>query len=272
MISKPYYYNTIRKIVVAFGNIFNELSIDRVNSEGQIIRTIQIPLSYTPKEKFVRLITEYSKIDDNTHIQETLPRMGFELTSLEYAPERKTNTMEKIVEVDGDSTKYMFNRVPYNLGFSLYIATRKLDDAFRIVEQILPYFTPELTVKIIDKGDYNISTNVPYILTSTNFEITSDGSPEDDQRSVVWELNFTAKAYLYAATRDSGVIKKTIVDINNTISDQFLEQYVASVDPVSANPDDEYNISESFYDSDYVSGVINNYAGYKLDPVTLSDG
>lgn len=243
MISQPYYYNTIRKITIAFGTIFNELKIERKDSADNLLKEIDVPLQYTTKEKFVNIITQASKIDRDkkTEIGITLPRMGFEMSGVEYDSVRKTNTMVKIIDPSTQQAKYMYNRVPYNINFDLHIATRKLDDSFRIIEQILPYFTPELTVKILDKEDYGISTNVPIVLNNPNFEIDAEGT-FDDRRMIFWTLSFTAKAYLYAATRDTGLIKKTTVDLRNLNNLEKFEGIEALVDPEIAGEDEPHDI------------------------------
>lgn len=246
MISVPYYYNTIRKVTVAFGTIFNEMKIVRDNG-----KVIPVPLQYSSKEQFISIILGPAGIDDQTKVEETLPRMGFEMTGMNYASERKTNTMEKIVDRQSAQPKYMFNRVPYDINFTLYIAARKLDDSFRIVEQILPYFTPELTVKIIDKEDYGISTNVPFVLNSTSYQVDSEGDPLD-RRTVLWQLDFTAKAYLYAATRDTGLIKKAIVDLSDLDSEALFEEYRATV-----LDDGNNTILEEITDEKWLDGLIS---------------
>lgn len=243
MISQPYYYNTIRKITIAFGTIFNELKIERRDSADNLLKEIDVPLQYITKEKFINVITQASEIDRDkrTEIAVTLPRMGFEMTGMSYAAERKTNTMVKILDSRTQNAKYMYNRVPYDINFSLHIATRKLDDSFRIIEQILPYFTPELTVKILDKEDYGISTNVPIVLNNPNFEIDAEGS-FDDRRTIFWTLDFTAKAYLYAATKDTGLIKKTTVDLRNLDNLEKFEGLETLVDPETAGEEEPHDI------------------------------
>lgn len=245
MLGKNFYYGTVRKIIIAFGALFNDIEFDRVDSGGTY-DTIKVPLLYSPKEKFVRRVNEVSQPNsDEVWVKETLPRMGFELSQMAYAPERKTNTMDRISNKNGPTPRFMYNRVPYNLNFSLYIATRKFDDSLRIVEQILPYFTPELSVKIIDKEDFDIKTNIPFILDAVDFVVQDDGSMEDDRRSVLWTLQFTAKCYLYAATSEQSLIKKAIVDVSSNDSNAFYEQYMAEVDPITANIDEPHNIVET---------------------------
>lgn len=239
----PFYHNTIRKIVIAFGTLFNELQIDREDSNG-LYKTIPVPILYSTKEKFILRINDPNEINGTTvTIEETLPRMGYELTSMEYDSLRKTNTLVKL-RSDKDDYSFSFNRVPYKLHFALYIATRKIDDSLRIVEQILPYFTPELTLTISDLTDFNFETDVPMVLNGTNFEIDTEGT-FDDRRTVFWSLDFSVDAYLYAAIRDSSLIKKAIIDINNVNTDSLFEQYIAEVDPLNASSTDPHDIVET---------------------------
>jgi hypothetical protein len=256
MLGRTFYHGALRKLVIAFGSVFNNLQIEREDGDGNVIKVLPIPLQYVSKEKFIRRINEYASIDEpNPRIQETLPRMGFEVEGITYASERKTNTIDKIFDKSDNST-YMFNRVPYDVDFSLYIATRKIDDAFRIVEQIIPYFTPELNIKIQDMMDFDLVTNVPLVLRATNFDLESDGG-FDERRTVMWQLQFSAKAYMYGAVRDADLVKRAIVDLHNVPGDvaYFAEEYMASVDP------DTQEIDEVISSTRYYDSINNSYAG-----------
>lgn len=255
MLGRTFYHGALRKMVIAFGSLFNDLQIQRVNASGVPIKTLPIPLQYVGKEKFIRRINEYSSINDaEVRIQETLPRMGFEVATLSYASERKTNTIDKIFDKSSNST-FMFNRVPYDVDFNLYIATRKIDDAFRIVEQILPYFTPELNIKIQDMMDFDIVTNVPLALRGVDFQMESDGS-FDDRRTILWTLTFTAKTYLYGAIRDANLVKRSIIDLHNIPDDvaYFAEEYMATVNPDTSEIDSDITTSRYY---DYINNIYN---------------
>ena len=268
MLGKKFYYGTIRKIIVAFGALFNDIQFDREGEDG-VFQTLDVPLRYIPKEKFIRRIHEVAQPNsDEVWVKETLPRMGFEMSAMSYAPERKVNTMERITNKGGDA-KFMYNRVPYNLNFSLYIATRKFDDSLRIIEQILPYFTPEFTVKIIDKEDFDITTNIPFVLDAVDYVITDDSSMEDERRSIVWTLQFTAKAYLYAATTEQTLIKKSIIDISSQETDRFYEQYMAEVDPITANEDEPHEIVETISEHPRDTYLLEGENGQTMNLDTL---
>ncbi len=253
MIENTFYHNTTRRYTVAFGSIFNGITIDRQNKAGDVIGSIPVPLMYADKEKFVQRSVNLSSISpEETKIKETLPAMGFELTSISYAPNRKTNTMERIVNDDSKS-KFMFNRVPYDFNFSVYIAARRIDDALRIVEQILPYFTPELNIRVKDLKDFpEIITDAPVVLEDASFDHDAQGTFED-RRIVQWTLTFTMKGYMYASVRDVELIKKTIVDLNDAEINSFYEGYMSQVDPLNAgsndNPDIKEEITTDQYDS-----------------------
>jgi len=269
MLDHKFYYGSIRKIIIAFGALFNDIQFDREDESG-VFKTIDVPLIYSPKEKFVRRIHDASQPNtDEVWVKETLPRMGFEMTAMSYAPERKTNTMDRIVNNGDPVNQYMYNRVPYNFNFSLYLGTRKFDDSLRIVEQILPYFTPEFTVKIIDKEDFGIDTNIPFVLDDTAFEIDEESSMEDSRRTILWTMQFTAKGYLYPATSSQTIIKKSVIDIRALDTSAFIEEYMAYVDPLDANIDDPHTIVELVNDTQQGDELGEAHTGSLVEIATL---
>ena len=269
ILENPFYHNSIRKIIVAFGTMFDKLSIDRVDGAGQFVQNIKIPLQYFPKEKFIQKINKDTNLDDRSKVN-VLPAMGFEMTTLNYAPERKTNTIKRLHQdwENSRTTQSMFNRVPYDFEFSLYIATRKIDDGFRIVEQILPYFTPEFNIKIEDMKEYDIQTNVPFVLRDVDFDMEA-GDSFDDRRTILWTLNFTAKGYLYGASNEISLINKTIIDYSNPEQNDFFESYIAYIDPPNASILDDHEIVEEINDYSRFDFVNLVYHGHNLE-ATLS--
>lgn len=212
LVDTPFYYSTIRNTTVAFGNLFDEIFID---TEG---KRIKVPLQYLSKEKFVsRNIYRSDLAGDDPKVENTLPAMGFELGPVRYDPTRHTNKMNIIQ----NSTSKTYNRVPYTIDFVLYIGARKLDDSFRIVEQIVPFFSPEFQVSIVDDIDPTRSITVPFTLVDTDNEIIVDESFED-RRSILWTLNFTSKVYLYPDEKTSTIITKAIVNIRDLKTSEIL--------------------------------------------------
>jgi hypothetical protein len=202
LVDTPFYHNSLRNTTIAFGNLFNEIYID---TEG---KRIKVPLQYLSKEKFVTRNIYRAEVDgDDPKVENTLPAMGFEIGNVQYDPSRHTNKMNFVQT----GVNKMYNRVPYNVEFTLYVGTRKIDDSFRIVEHIVPFFSPEFIISVIDV-DPTKPVTIPITLDSTDMEVIVDEGFED-RRSVLWTLSFTAKIYLYPDIKNSTIIEKMIVNL-----------------------------------------------------------
>ena len=148
-----YFYNeSLRKTIIAFGSLFNDIYINRRNSAGTDVQTLKVPLAYGPKQKFLVRLEADPNLDQKVAI--TLPRIGFEIAGLDYDPSRKLNRIlkrKKVKSTSDDKVKSMstqYSPVPYNVNFELFVMTKNSDDGIQIVEQILPFFQPEYTVTI----------------------------------------------------------------------------------------------------------------------------
>jgi hypothetical protein len=212
-----YYYNqTLRKLTLAFGGLFDEIYVQNQTSDGTSEKT-NVPITYSGKEKFIRRLTEASSISNNVKIETMLPRLGFEITNLQYDPVRKINklnTKSRSVKIDDQNTNtyQSYAEVPYNVQYGLYCFTRTIEDNLQIIEQILPYFSPEFIVTL-NMNELDVNVDVPIVLNSTNLTETYEGDMSS-RRMVVSTFSFTAKAYIYGRIKEggSGIIKE--VDIN----------------------------------------------------------
>ena len=208
-----YYHGTIRKYIVAFGTLFNDIHINRVNSNNETIQTMKVPLSYGPKEKFLARLEGDPEL--NRPFSMVLPRMAFELVNISYDPERKLNTLNRNVKQSSSNTSqllYQYQPVPYNLGITLDIMAKNNDDATRIVEQILPYFTPQWNMTLNLVPDLGLNVDVPVILNTTSLQDTYEGD-FINRRAIVWSLGFTLKAQLFGPVRKSGIIKRAYTNL-----------------------------------------------------------
>lgn len=199
------YYNnqTIRKLVVAFGSLFNSVTIKQTNKDGSI-RTNIIPLTYGPKEKFIKRITQLSSISDATRVQFTIPQMAFEMTGLAYDASRAFNKLNIKKCVTGNTATWSYIEAPYNFAFSLYAYTRNIEENLQIMEQILPYFTPEFVVKI-NFNDINQKVDVPISLNAAGLIEEYEGD-FTTRRFIVSTYQFIAKSYIYGDTKTSPVV------------------------------------------------------------------
>jgi len=206
-----FYFSTIRKMVILFGTVFNDLKITRTNAENDVVATLKIPLSYAPKDKMLARVDADPEITRQTAIY--LPRMSFEMTGLAYDGARKLNTVSRQVVKDNSNAnklKAQYNPVPYNFDFNLYVYVKNAEDGTKIIEQILPFFTPDWTATVNLIPEMNIAMDIPIILNSLSMEDTYDGSFEE-RRAIIWTLNFTVKGWIYGP-----IVSKPIIKIANT--------------------------------------------------------
>ena len=208
MLGQTYYHQTLRRYVITFGTLFNDIIVQRKDSANNIIQDIKVPLAYAPREKMLSRLVEDPNLDREPAI--VLPRMSFEMESFQYAAERKLNTIHRNVSAYADDKAKLYasyNPVPYDIGFSLNIYTKFAEDSTKIIEQILPFFTPEFTATITVIPEMSWKHDIPIILNSVQSEDTYDGDFET-RRALIHTLNFTLKGYLWGPLKTQGVIKQ----------------------------------------------------------------
>tara|TARA_A100001011_G_scaffold132239_1_gene139279 strand:- start:2319 stop:3125 length:807 start_codon:yes stop_codon:yes gene_type:complete len=267
MFGSHFYNEGMRKLTIAFGQLFNNIIVQNKNSTGAITKRFKVPLAYAPKEKFLVRLDEQSNLE-NRQFATTLPRLGFEITGLSFDPSRKLNKMNKTIKVkeneDGKVNYYNYTPVPYNINFSLYSFTATAENGLMIIEQILPWFQPEYTVTMKVIPEMDITRDIPIILNSVNYEDSYNGE-FTQRRAVIYTLNFTAKTYLYGPMNNSKVIKKVQDDLYSDIdtSNKAREERITVVpNPTTADADDDFGFTTTidfFADSK------------KFDPSTGSD-
>ncbi|PCH60255.1 MAG: hypothetical protein COC11_00575 [Candidatus Neomarinimicrobiota bacterium] len=247
-----FYHETIRKLVVAFGSMFNDIQLVRKNNAGVITQSMKVPLAYGPKQKFLARLRLDATLDNKVSI--TLPRIGFEITGLTYDPTRKLNRVQKFKKIKSGSDKRLetqYMPVPYNLEFALNIMSKNSDDGLQILEQILPYFQPDYTVTINDNVAMNSKRDIPIILNGITYEDSYEGDYAS-RRSILYNLAFTLKFYLYGPVTSTSVIKTVQVDQYVDMPDKSPtreQRYTVTPVPTSADADDDFGFNEttSFY-------------------------
>lgn len=206
----PYFYNKLhRKYIALFGSFFDDIKIKRPNGD-----TIIVPLAYSPTEKDLAKRKQDPTLEGKRKAFQ-LPRMGFEITTSMYDPTRKLMQSNILTGKNGTTS---FAPAPYNIDFTLYAITQTQDDGFQIVEQILPFFQPELT-RYVELIPGFPAVSVPTSITSWNHDDTYEGAFEE-RRSIIWTFTFTMKAWIYGpVTGDdgdgNGVIKFIDIDFND---------------------------------------------------------
>ena len=248
MLGTQFYHETVRKIIVSFGTMFNKITLVRKDSSGSITQSMKVPLAYGPKEKFLARLRQDADLSKTVAI--TLPRLGFEIKNLSYDPTRKLNRVQKFKKVKGAKasqldTQYM--PVPYNLELELYIMAKQSDDALQIVEQILPYFQPDYTLTINDMTDMGIKRDVPVVLGGISYEDNYEGD-FTARRALIYTLSFTTKFYLYGPVTSTKVIKTVQVDQYTDLPDtspKREQRYSVTPKPSTADADDDFGFNET---------------------------
>lgn len=213
LFGSQYYNQTLRRYIVMFGNMFNDMVVQRLAADNTVVQTIGVPLTYSPKEKYLARLEADPNLDRPVAVQ--LPSISFEMTNMTYDGARRLSSVTKNVAhnaTDADRIRSQYVPVPYNMTFMLYIYTRNADDAAQLLEQIIPFFGPEWTNSVNLIPSMGITMDVPTILNS----ISSEDSYEGDfmtRRALIHTLDFTVKGYYFGPVRTSGVIKRTQVDL-----------------------------------------------------------
>jgi len=248
MLGTYYYHQIIRKTIIAFGTVFNQIYIKHQDANDNTYSELRVPLAYGPTQKFLARLTQQA--DLNKPVQITLPRMSFEMTSIRYDSSRKASVTQSFKASDGQNLKKVYMPVPYNIGFQLNIMCKLNDDVLQIIEQILPYFQPAftLTVDLVDSiGEKrDISLNLDDISFKDDYE--GDFS---ERRSLIYTLNFTAKTYLFGPISDTtdGLIRKVQVDTytsTDTVNAKREMRYTVVPEPIDADPDDDFGFNENW--------------------------
>ena len=238
-----FYNQGMRKMTVAFGQVFNNIQIKRTGSDSTI-QSIRVPIANAPKEKIIVRIDQQPNLEDR-QFAVTLPRMGFEISGIEYDGSRKLTKVQKFKTTKTNTGVMNFNYmpVPYNISYNLYCFTATAEGGLQIVEQILPYFQPDYTVTINVVPEMGIKRDVPIVLNNINYEDSYSGDFES-RRAVIYTLNFTAKTYLYGPASTQKVIRETQADMHTDLPAATREERITVVpNPESADADDDFGFT-----------------------------
>lgn len=234
------YNRVIRKLVVAFGDLFNNIKIAKFNPDLTESERILIPIAYATKERYVMRLEDDFNLDKKVQI--ALPRFSYEMTGMEYDVSRKLNTNIKNYAQTNTGIIGQYNPVPYDFDFNLYLYVRNIEDASQVIEHILPFFTPDYTLKLDLIADMGIIKEVPIIFKSADHEIIYEGDREQETRMIIWTFRFTVKGFIFGKTSTTNVIRTSITNILNGIGEQDVVQF-NMVAPGVGN----YRIGETVY-------------------------
>ena len=260
MLSNQYYYHALlRKYVVYFGSLFNDIVIERSDGNDQLIQSITVPISYGPKQKFIARLEQDP--DATREVAITLPRLSFEIKNIEYDQTRKLNAQQKIVKsnsVNSSEYKYTYTPVPYNITFELSVYSKNVEDGLQIVEQIVPFFAPEWTNQLILIPEMDIRMDVPVVLRGIRMDDRYEGTMETP-RYIISTLTFIMKGYLYGPVRNSGIIKRVTTNI---MEDAYPIVYNYNSLQITSNTDPAFEVGEYVYQTNGAREVASGYVEY----------
>ena len=244
MLGQYFYNESLRKTIIAFGSLFNDIYITRKNSAGTDVQSLKVPLAYGPKQKFMVRLDADPNLDQKVAL--TLPRIGFEIAGFDYDPSRKLNRIikrKKVANTEDKKLKQMSTQhspVPYNLNFEMFVMTKNSDDGIQIVEQILPFFQPEYTVTIKEVPEMDVIRDVPIVLNSIGYEDTYTGS-FTERRAIIYTFSFVAKAYVYGPVTTAKPITKADATVYADLQDKAPPRVAKVTQQAIGTPDTDDN-------------------------------
>ena len=268
MFGTYFYHEILRKTVISFGTVFNDIHVRHQDNEGKDLVDTKVPIAYGPRQKFLARLQQQPEL--NKAVAISLPRMSFEMSSITYDPSRKSGITQTFKAQDGKKFKKVFMPVPYNIGFELNILTKLQDDSLQILEQILPFFQPGFTLTVDLVNSIGEKRDIPLILNGIEYSDDYEGN-FDTRRSLIYTLSFTAKTYMFGPIADStdGLIRKVQVDyysdtntrtanremryrVESTAKKDYNDdQVIDAADNMLIEPGDDFGFTESreFFDN-----------------------
>lgn len=242
--SAPFYHGITRKTIIAFGQLFSDIKIQRFNQQGVVEQLIDVPVSYGNKEKWYQRLREEPNIDQRVAI--SLPRIGFEIVNMGYDASRRLNRVTQYRACEptlAGNFLSAYMPVPYTIEFGVYVMAKTQDDMYQILEQIVPFFGPQYTLTINAVPELKIIQSVPVTIDDVSISDSYDG-PMENRREVVATLRFNAKIEYLGPVNDdtNGIIlhTKVKIDAGGDIGREVDTDVVGTVD--------NYTIVEDFFD------------------------
>jgi hypothetical protein len=251
MLGTYFYHGHIRRMVTAFGALFNNIYVLRKDAGDQVLSQVRVPLSYAPKRKYlerIAMMVDGEELHDQVAIK--LPRMSFEIIGFTYDATRqlsKTNTLRCGTFIDGTSNRIkMYVPVPYNIQFQVNIYSKNQDDALQCIEQIIPFFSPQYTLSVKSlEGISGVTDDVPISLQSLTFSDDYEGAVEQ-RRTIVYTLDFEMKTFFRGPydTNGQSVIREVNGIIYN-IEGEFMEKVTVKPNPINSlgHPDSDFGFN-----------------------------
>jgi len=271
MLGTHFYHEIVRKTIIGFGTLFNNIELRRTDSSGNIIQTVKVPLAYGPREKFLARLDTEPRLENRAEVGIQLPRISFEMKGIAYDSTRKMSPINICTKAKSTETKAIYKSyspVPYNIDFELNILSKNNDESVQILEQILPYFQPVFSISLKLVTQTGETKDIPIVLQNVSIDDQYEGD-FNTRRALIHTLNFVAKTYLYGPVTTQDVIKTVNVDIGTAINtaSRYI-QYSATPAATQDYTADGTGISFSAVNVDSNTITLNNHGYVTGDFVT----
>lgn len=267
MLRSKFYWGTVRKAIVAFGSLFTDVYVDRCDENtGEVVQTIKVPLLYSPRQKSIATI-EATPESYTQEFQTVVPRMGFEIQSITYDPARQTAaTGYTFTKRDNRTTNRLYSPSPYNIRISLSVYTRNQEDGWQIIEQIIPFFTPDYNVNKNSMPELNLEEDIPITLLNIDFTDLY-GNTYAERRMIIWDITFEMKLNFFGPIQKGNIISRVFAHLKDMDTKANIADYDAQVVPPDANKNDPHVIKE-YWRENYGQVIIKSDS---YDPITATD-
>jgi hypothetical protein len=198
-----FFFNVFRRTLIQFLDAFNNIKIARYSEDGSTIdRLIEVPVKHSIKEKVYYWLNE--RKDD-----EMLPMITAYVNSIDWDTNRTVNGFYQFCtgdDTDETVVKTYLHPCPYNLGITMNIWALHFVDMDQIIEQILPFFCPNIFIRV-NLEEIDVSYDVKVIFRSATPEVSHEIA-DMEYRVLSYSLDFEAQAWFFKPISDTGLIKK----------------------------------------------------------------
>lgn len=199
-----FYFNSIRNYIIAISHILDDIHVLRVDSLGNTVKDIKVPLTYAGKSKLYYKLQRDSEIESN--INTILPRISFIFDRMQRDSERSTlysNTLT--INTENGIEEFQYNPIPYNFEFTASIWAKYTDDLLQMVEQIPSFFDPDFCITVNEIPALGVTKNISILLNG--IDLLTDNEFEENDRVVTADLSFTLKGFIYKPITESRIIE-----------------------------------------------------------------
>lgn len=268
-----FYHHTIWKHVAAFVDMFNDMEVYVYDAARKnVLGMKKVPVIIGPKEKVISVLTVVEGTP-KPEVDNQFPKMSILWQGLTWDQGRQTGTKQKRnlgVEYRNDdgelSTKYTdLQTIPYFLEFQVTLWTSYLDESVQLLENILPFFHPDIHVSLYERiTGQERKSQVKLQNVTANFVYELN---EPDRRIIQFDLDFTMECQLYRPIEIDGVIEQAYigiaaVDANSPTKNEGDVIYVTT-SGISGNITDE-NIREVIISFDEAD---NDYTNFDIEQI-----